>query len=278
MKTRTRRFKVVSFLVLLTMIVSLFGPMGTMKKVMATGYTHFIYTGKMCMNEEQMYVVEGQWYKGSIAEENMVDNIQASIQEAADSEVSLSIQFKPQDAFLSLGKDPINVKYIDFMAELENDCEIPSNIKTKSLIINSTSNPDNDYFVTYNGNLEELDYCKGKAKIIGDVSSLKLSTFKFGPELESANKLEITGDVTSAEWNKRTSIIPEDEYIVGYGATEMNESIARCDSSKCIREFFEGDFSIKGSLETLNVNELFYDPEIDRDFMLLKKVISRGEK
>ena len=58
----------------------------------------------------------------------------------------------------------------------------------------------------------------------------------------------------------------------------MNESIARCDSSKCIREFFEGDFSIKGSLETLNVNELFYDPEIDRDFMLLKKVISRGEK
>ena len=135
MKTRTRRFKVVSFLVLLTMIVSLFGPMGTMKKVMATGYTHFIYTGKMCMNEEQMYVVEGQWYKGSIAEENMVDNIQASIQEAADSEVSLSIQFKPQDAFLSLGKDPINVKYIDFMAELENDCEIPSNIKTKSLIL-----------------------------------------------------------------------------------------------------------------------------------------------
>lgn len=91
MKTRTRRFKVVSYLVLLTMIVSLFGPMGTMKKVMATGNYYFTYRA-------------GQWYTGFGSGETVVEDIQASIKAVTDGEVNLNIEDKAQDAFLSLGK------------------------------------------------------------------------------------------------------------------------------------------------------------------------------
>lgn len=143
MKTRTRRFKVVSYLVLLTMIVSLFGPMGTMKKVMAdVNYPNYIYSG-------------GQWYFQTISEESVVDNMQDKVHSVEASKMILQINEQPQNAFSSLGTEPISVGCISISVDPGSDYEIPTNIKTRFFELDYA--PLSEATYTFTGNLEGLD-------------------------------------------------------------------------------------------------------------------------
>lgn len=254
---KTRRLKVVSYLVLLTMVVSLFAPLGTMKKVMANG-TSFVYSG-------------GQWYAGEVAPENVISNILESIQEAPAAVAMLTIEDHPQDAFLSLGEGDLKVGYIGINVDPGSDYVIPDHIQTFSLSISYEPSSTGTYF--YNGDLENAFLQEGNLSITGNVQALKITSL-YNLRKQLSGKLEITGDVESAEWYRKTEAIPASEYIPGYGETEMNQSIARCGLAESKVSFFMGDFSLKGTITNLKVKELYYDANLDEDVMLTKKMVN----
>lgn len=152
-----------------------------------------------------------------------------------------------------------------------SNCEIPENITTGDLEVSYKPSSSGTYF--YVGGTEplnDLEVYGGNISVVGDVGNLKIGSELLNYYENRAGKIEITGDVEDATWYKKTAVIPETEFVPGYGEEEMNASISHCERIS----YFSGDFLMNGTLKKLNVKELYYRAEYHKDYLVIKNVIN----
>lgn len=217
-------------------------------------------------DSNEMTYKNGKWYEGNPYEQlgPEITNLPASLSD----ESILFIEEDPSAALaaLNIGDKIVRVNTLFFeTSPKDSDCVIPDKLKTETIRLCYECG-ENDTVYQYTGDLLYLQRWGGSIKVKGDVTNLEL-----GDRSESGSRygnVIIDGDITNAEFIRKTTEINPSEYTDQYGEDDVKESISQSSN----KNFYLGNFSIKGKIDTLKIFEPYYDRDSLMLFVCKEKV------